>query len=75
MRSGTHEVVGLEGVLVEEDCAAVLGSQMEVPLQRHVVAEARVFLHADHMPRAIEVTCQQTRVRTPYGSEIPGKEQ
>ena len=53
----------------------MLGSNVEVPLQSHVVAEARVFPHADHMPRAIEVTCPQTPVRTPYGSEIPGKKQ
>ena len=58
MKSGTHEVVGLDGVLVEEDCAAV---------QSHVVTEARVCLHADHMPRAVEVTCQQTRVRPRFG--------
>ena len=68
-------VVGLEDVLVQEECAAILGSHMEVPLQSHVVAEARVLLHADHMPWAVEVTCQQARVRTPYGSGIPGKEQ
>ena len=65
--------VGFEGVLVEEDGAAVLGNHAELFLQRHVVAEARASLHAVNMPRAIEVACQQTRVRTPNGSRIPGK--
>ena len=53
--------------------AAVLCNHVEIFLQRLVVAEARAFLHAVNMPRAIGVACQQTRVRTPYGSRIPGK--
>ena len=57
-------VVGLKGVLVE-DCAAVLGGHMEVALQGHVAAERRAVLHTDHMPRAVEVTCQQTYLRQP----------
>ena len=57
-------VVALEGVLVEETCAVLLGDHVEIVLQALVVAKAGAFLHADHMPHAIEVTCQQTRVRT-----------
>ena len=65
--------VGFEGVLVEEDGAAVLGNHVEIFLQRLVVTKARAFLHADNMPRAIEVACPQTRVQAPNVSRIPGK--
>ena len=57
-------VVGLEGVLVEETCAVLLGDYVEIVLQALVGAKTGAFLHADHMSRAIDMTDQQTRVRT-----------
>ena len=64
-------VGGLEGVLVAK--LRVQGDHVEIVLHALVVAERRAFLHTDHMPRAVEMTCQQARVRTPKGSGIPGK--
>ena len=66
-------VAGLEGVFVEEHSAVVLGDHVEIVLQRLVVAKTHTFLHADYMPRAIELACQQTQAQPPTGSGIPGK--
>ena len=66
-------VVGREDVLVEDQNAVVLGDNAQIVLQRLVVTKARTFLHADNMPRAIEVAWQQIWVQTPKESGIPGK--
>ena len=60
-------VAGPEVVLVEEHSVVVLGDNAEIVLQRCVVTKARTFLHADNMPRAIKMACQQTWVQTPEG--------
>ena len=74
MKSGTHEELGSKVSLFEEHCAAVLGNHVEVLRKRLVVAKAPTFLHTGHMQRAIEMTGQQTRVRTSCGSGIPRKQ-
>ena len=40
----------------------VLRDHLEVLRQRPVACP---FLHANHMPRAVELTCQRARVRPP----------
>ena len=52
---GRARVLALRSVLVEENGAMVLSDRVEVPRQGTVAAEARPLLHANHMPRAIEV--------------------
>ena len=64
---------GREDVLVEDHSAVVLGDNAEIVLQRLVVTKARIFLHADNMPRAIEMAWQQIWVQTTKRSGIPGK--
>ena len=49
-----------ESMLVEEHGTMVLGG-----------GETRPFLLADHMPRAVEVRSQLTRIRTSCRSRIP----
>ena len=50
--------VGREDVLVEEYGAMVLGDHVEVLRQGTVSDKACTFLHADNLPRAVEVACQ-----------------
>ena len=49
----------------------VLGDHIEILLQGSVGDEARPFLHANHMPRAVEVRSKQTRIKTTCGSWAP----
>ena len=49
--------------LFEEHGAMVLGDHMEVLRQGTVGDEARPLLYADHMPRAIKVRSQKTRIK------------
>ena len=58
-------VVALKGVLVKKHSATVLGDHVEVLRLRRVSDEGFPFMHANHMPRAVEVTCQCARVRPP----------
>ena len=55
-------VLELKSVVVEENSAMVLGDHVEVLRQGPFSDEARPFLHTNHMPRAVEVTCQRARV-------------
>ena len=66
--------VARESILVEEHGAMVLGDHVEVLRQGTVGYEARPFLYADHVPRAIKVRSQQARIRTSYRSRIPGED-
>ena len=54
--------VALKVVYVEEHRAVVQGDHVEILRQGTVGDETCTFLHADHMPRAIEVICWCERV-------------
>ena len=63
----------LEGILVEEHGATMLGDNVEVLLQGAVGDEARPLLNANHVPRAVTVICQSTLVRSPRGTGFHDK--
>ena len=67
-------VLALESVVVEENSAMVLGDHVEVLRQGPFSVEARHFLHTNHMPRAVEVTCQRARVRRAWRGQDSRKE-
>ena len=66
--------VARKSVLVEENSAMVLDDHVEVLRQRTVGDETCTLLHADHMPRAIEVRSQRARVRRSCRARIPGED-
>ena len=49
----------------------VVGDHVECLLQGTVGDEARPLLYANHMPRAVQVICQSTLVRSPRWTGVP----
>ena len=54
-----ERVLALKGVPVEENRAVVLGDHVEILRQRTISDNTCSFLHANDVPRAVEVTSQR----------------
>ena len=57
-------VASLKDVLVKEHAAVMLGDHVKVLRQGTIGDQASLLLHANNVPRTVQMTCQSARVRT-----------